>query len=231
MAGKYSASSSGSVGVDLYAYLSDLFARCNQSSAADRQINVTEEQLQSFVKLIELLSFWNKSLNLTAIKDKKEMALLHIMDSAVVSPLLGDARVIADVGTGAGFPGLVLSILNPDKEFTLVDSIAKKLAFVTTAATQLNLANVKIVQARVEQLESEEGFEVIVSRAFAPLQRMVNWCLPLLKPEGRFIAMKAHLTEEELSAVPATVRIDKIESLQVPSLDALRQAVILARTE
>lgn len=227
MAGKNTASS----GTDLHAYLQKLFAEYNQGAEPQKRIEVTEGQLQSFVKLIELLAYWNKSLNLTAIRDEKEMALLHIMDSAVVSPLLGDARLIADVGTGAGFPGLVLALLNPDKEFTLVDSIAKKLAFVTTAATQLNLTNVKIVQARVEQLESDEGFEVIVSRAFAPLERMVNWCLPLLKPEGRFIAMKAHLTKEELSAVPSTVRTAKIESLQVPGLDALRQAVILTRTE
>lgn len=208
---------------DLIALLQRLFAQTD--------LSVNEGQLEHFGVLLEMLELWNKRLNLTAVRDPGQMALLHILDSAVVSPLLGDAVDIADVGTGAGFPGLVLAELNPDKNFTLIDSIAKKLSFVAAAAAALNLSNVKIVQARVEQLAVDDGFEVIVSRAFAPLGRMVDWCLPLLHPAGRFIAMKSHLSQEELAAVPDSVQIERIVNLSVPDLHALRQAVILTPAE
>ena len=210
------------VRTELRAYLVKLFSQTS--------IALSAENAERFTRLIELLVHWNKALNLTAIKDEKEMALLHILDSAVLSPLLLPAeKRIADVGTGAGFPGLVLAALNPDKDFTLIDSVGKKLSFVQSAALELRLSNVKIIHGRVEQIKADPGFAVIVSRAFAPLERMAGWCLPLLAPQGRFIAMKAHLSPEELKAVPPTVKIDRIETLQVPTLAALRQAVVLTR--
>ncbi len=204
---------------ELTALLQQLFART--------ELAVSPGQIEHFAVLIEMLEQWNRRLNLTAVRDPRQMALLHILDSAVISPLLPPAVDIADVGTGAGFPGLVLAELNPDKNFTLIDSIAKKLSFVAAAANELKLANVRIVQARVEQLAAGDGFDVIVSRAFAPLGRMVDWCLPLLRPTGRFIAMKSHLSAEELEAVPDTVRLERVVTLSVPELGALRQAVIL----
>ncbi len=206
---------------ELSSYLSRLFGKT--------ALKISASDLKAFTDLIVLLKQWNQSLNLTAIKDPLEMAKLHILDSAVASPLLGDARMIADVGTGAGFPGLVLAKLNPDKEFTLIDSVGKKLSFVRAAAVKLGLENVKIIHARVEDLKAEPGFEVIISRAFAPLGRMVDWCLPLLSENGRFIALKAHLYEDETADIPPTVKIDRIESLQVPELEAERKAVVLSR--
>lgn len=205
---------------------------------AKSTVTADDAAVAKLAQLLVLLQQWNRAVNLTAVKDLHDMAVLHILDSAVISPLIGSLRCkdgavpvnIADVGTGAGFPGLVLAVLNPDKQFTLIDSVGKKLAFVRAAATALKLANVRIVQGRVEELHFDTGFDLIVSRAFAPLERMVRWCLPLLSERGLFVAMKSHLEDEEVRAVPSEVHIERIEPLSVPTLQALRQAVVLSRT-
>lgn len=187
-----------------------------------------DNMVEKMCALVHLLIKWSKALNLTAIKNEDDIIVLHILDSAVISPFLTYNK-IADVGTGAGFPGLVLAILNPDKKFTLIDSVAKKIAFVKTAAVELNLDNVEVINNRCENLTNLDKFDIIVSRAFAPLQRMINWCLPLLKDEGFFLAMKANLEQTELEEVPATVKIEKIKKLHVPNLDANRQAVFIKK--
>lgn len=187
-----------------------------------------EDQLDKLAELVLLLHKWNKSLNLTAIRDYNQMIVLHIIDSAVVSPLIKDkGKNIADVGTGAGFPGLVLAILNPDVHFTLIDSIAKKLSFVRTAMVTLNLHNVTIINDRCENIKIEKKFDCILSRAFAPLCKIVEWCKNLLSEEGCFIAMKANLDEKEKTEIPNISRIEDIIDLNVPSLDARRIAVIM----
>ena len=137
-------------------------------------IEYTDEQLEKLASLVVLLCKWNNALNLTAIREPDKIVVLHILDSAVISPLIKDKNNIADVGTGAGFPGLVLAILNPDKKFTLIDSIAKKLSFVRTAMTSLGLKNVTIINDRCENIVPEEKFECILSRAFAPLCKIVE---------------------------------------------------------
>ena len=192
-------------------------------------IAVTDEQLDKLTTLIEMLNTWNSALNLTAIKDVNQMVVLHILDSAVVSPVVnsvGEIKSVADVGTGAGFPGLVLAILNPNLNFTLIDSVGKKLSFVRQVVTKLKLDNVELINKRCEEID-HEPFDVIVSRAFAPIERMVSLCLPLLKEQGRFVAMKANLEENEIKDIPGTVTIERIEELKVPTLEAKRQAVIL----
>lgn len=192
-------------------------------------IAVTDEQLDQLTTLIEMLNTWNGALNLTAIKDVDQMVVLHVLDSAVVAPVVnsvGEIKTVADVGTGAGFPGLVLAILNPQLNFTLIDSVGKKLSFVRQVVTKLKLNNVELINKRCEEID-HEPFDVIVSRAFAPIERMVSWCLPLLKDQGRFVAMKANLEENEIKDIPGTVTIERIEELKVPTLDAKRQAVVL----
>ena len=109
------------------------------------EVIASEEQIDKLANLVILLCKWNKALNLTAIREPEKMVVLHILDSAVISPLIqGKGNNIADVGTGAGFPGLVLAILNPEIHFTLIDSVAKKLSFVRTAMTTLKLDNVSM---------------------------------------------------------------------------------------
>ena len=191
-------------------------------------VEFTSDMAKKLSKLVLLLSQWSKALNLTAIKDINDIINLHIIDSALISPLLL-GKSIADVGTGAGFPGLVIAILNEDKQFTLIDSVAKKLSFVRTACVQLEIKNVNIINKRCEDIEIDTPFDCIVSRAFAPLDRMVSWCLPLLKQDGLFIAMKANLKDSELNAIPSSVKVCKVVRLNIPNIDAMRNAVLLSR--
>lgn len=192
------------------------------------EIECSEEQYDKLATLVELLAKWNNALNLTAIREIDKMVVLHILDSAVVSPLISDkGKNIADVGTGAGFPGLVLAILNPQKHFTLIDSVAKKLSFVRTAMVSLELKNVTIINDRCENIKVEQKFDCILSRAFAPLCKIIEWCENLIDDNGLFVAMKANLEEGELNELPENAEILENIPLSVPGLDAKRQAVVM----
>lgn len=192
------------------------------------EIECSEEQYDKLATLVELLAKWNNVLNLTAIREIDKMVVLHILDSAVVSPLISDkGKNIADVGTGAGFPGLVLAILNPQKHFTLIDSVAKKLSFVRTAMVSLGLKNVTIINDRCENIKVEQKFDCILSRAFAPLCKIIEWCENLIDDNGLFVAMKANLEEGELNELPENAEILENIPLSVPGLDAKRQAVVM----
>lgn len=192
------------------------------------EIECSEEQYDKLSTLVELLAKWNNALNLTAIREIDKMVVLHILDSAVVSPLISDkGKNIADVGTGAGFPGLVLAILNPQKHFTLIDSVAKKLSFVRTAMVSLGLKNVTIINDRCENIKVEQKFDCILSRAFAPLCKIIEWCENLIDDNGLFVAMKANLEEGELNELPENAEILENIPLSVPGLDAKRQAVVM----
>lgn len=211
-----------------------------QENLDKAKLSYNETQLEWLSTIIDLLKQWNKSLNLTAITSVHDMVILHIIDSAVIVPELQDvlsklerpdstkAYSVADVGTGAGFPGLVLAILLPEVNFTLIDSVGKKLSFVRMVVTKLGLKNVEIINKRCESIE-HEPFDVIVSRAFAPIERMVNWCYPILSNHGRFLAMKANLSEEEMNDIPKSVNVLEIRDLSVPSLDAVRKAVVIEK--
>lgn len=206
-----------------------------QSLLEQAKIPVSSEQIQQLTTIVEMLNHWNAALNLTAIKDPRQMVLLHIVDSAVLVPVLNEVveahavKQVADVGTGAGFPGLVLAIMRPDLHFTLIDSVGKKLSFVRQVVAKLQLKNVELINKRCEEI-TDHSFDCIVSRAFAPLERMVSWCLPLLSSDGRFIAMKANLEQQEIADVPESVTIENNVPLHVPTLDAVRCAVILKRS-
>lgn len=208
---------------DTKSYLMSLFGQTS--------LSITDEQLEKLTIILEMLNTWNSALNLTAIRDVKQMAVLHILDSAVAAPVVASVegvKHVADVGTGAGFPGLVLAVLHPELNFTLIDSVGKKLSFVRQVSARLKLSNVEMINKRCEEIE-HEPFDCIVSRAFAPIERMVSWCLPLLKDDGRFVAMKANLEQEELDAIPSSVQIERIEELHVPECYAKRQAVVLKK--
>ena len=192
------------------------------------EIECSEEQYDKLSTLVELLAKWNNALNLTAIREIDKMVVLHILDSAVVSPLISDkGKNIADVGTGAGFPGLVLAILNPQKHFTLIDSVAKKLSFVRTVMVSLGLKNVTIINDRCENIKVEQKFDCILSRAFAPLCKIIEWCENIIDDNGLFVAMKANLEEGELNELPENAEILENIPLSVPGLDAKRQAVVM----
>lgn len=184
-------------------------------------LDVTELQKQQLVKLVELLHKWNKAYNLTSVRDPEQMLVKHIMDSIVVSPYLKGKRFI-DVGTGPGLPGLPLAILNPDKQFVLLDSLGKRLRFIRQALLELGLKNVTAVQSRVEEYQPEDKFDVVLSRAFASLHDMLFWCKHLPNENGHFLALKGQYPEQEIAELDKQFEFMESISLQVPKLEGER---------
>lgn len=178
------------------------------------------------VSLVELLNKWNKAYNLTSVRDPREMLVKHIMDSVVVSPHLDGNRFI-DVGTGPGLPGLPLAILNPDKEFFLLDSLGKRIRFIKQVIHDLGLKNVTPVQSRVEEFQDNQGFDGVISRAFASLDDMLDWCHHLPHSQGKFYALKGVIPDAELAHLKAELALDVIHPLVVPELDGERHLVVI----
>lgn len=181
----------------------------------------SQSQKEQLVQLVELLIKWNKAYNLTSVRDPKQMLVKHIMDSIVVSPHLQGQRLI-DVGTGPGLPGLPLAILNPDKQFVLLDSLGKRLRFIRQAVLELGLKNVQFVESRVEKYVPEEKFDVVLSRAFASLQDMLFWCKHLPNKEGHFLALKGVFPELEIKELDKQFELLESIPLKVPNLEGER---------
>lgn len=155
-------------------------------------LSITDQQKEQLIKLVLLLNKWNKAYNLTSVRDPMEMLVKHILDSVVVSPHLQGKHFI-DVGTGPGLPGLPLAIVNPNKHFVLLDSLGKRISFIRNAIRELGLDNVEAVLSRVEEYHPEQPFDGVLSRAFASLKDMTDWCQHLPKQDGYFYALKRAL--------------------------------------
>jgi len=196
--------------------------------AASLQVALTEEDAARLLALLEELSRWNRSYNLTAIATPADMVTHHLLDSLAISPDLEGTR-IADAGTGAGFPGLPLAVCNPQREFTLIDATAKKIHFVRHAVQRLRLTNVSAMHARVEALRPDAPFDTVVTRAFAPLPRMLAKVATLCGPGTRVLAMKGKWPAQELAALPAPWRVVASRELTVPGLSAARCVIALKR--
>lgn len=195
---------------------------------AQTSLVVTDPQKQQLLALVGLLHKWNKAYNLTSVREPADMLVKHILDSLVVSPWLQGRRFI-DVGTGPGLPGLPLAILNPDKQFVLLDSLGKRIRFIRQVIHELGLTNVTPVQSRVEEYQPEQGFDGVLSRAFASLLDMLDWCQHLPGAEGRFLALKGVCPDEELTSLPAGLSVEAIEPLLVPELGAERHLIIIKK--
>ncbi|KAA1225353.1 16S rRNA (guanine(527)-N(7))-methyltransferase RsmG [Vibrio cholerae] len=192
-------------------------------------LTVTEQQREQLVGYVQLLDKWNKAYNLTSVRDPMEMLVKHILDSLVVSPHLVGERFI-DVGTGPGLPGIPLAIMHPDKEFVLLDSLGKRIRFLKQVIHDLKINNVLPVQSRVEEFDPESGFDGVLSRAFASMTDMVNWCQHLPKPNGGvFLALKGVRPDDEITLLPEWCSVTNIKALQVPELEGERHLVILSR--
>lgn len=187
-------------------------------------LELTQAQQQALLDYIALLGKWNKVYNLTAVREPEQMLSQHVLDCLAVLPPLKqvfpEALDLIDVGAGGGLPSVVFAIACPHWQITAVDTVAKKAAFIQTTAHSLRLVNLKAVHSRVEALTG--GFDVVTCRAYASLRDFCDSSRHLLKPNGVWIAMKAKLSAEELTDLPATVRVDKVEPLAVPGLDADR---------
>ena len=193
------------------------------------KIQITEHQKQQLLDFVKLLDKWNKAYNLTSVRDPEEMLVKHIMDSLVVSPYLDGSQFI-DVGTGPGLPGIPLAIINPDKQFTLLDSLGKRITFIKNAVRELKLSNVTPVLSRVEEFQAQQ-FDGVLSRAFASLNDMVNWCYHLPNASGRFYALKGQYQTEEVAEITKPVEVLEVFKLDVPELVGERHLVVLAKNK
>src|SRR5512135_1065472 len=161
---------------------------------------------------LALLDKWNRVYNLTAVRDAERMVSHHLLDSLAAVPFFRGERVL-DVGSGGGLPGIPLAIARPDVQVTLVDSIAKKTAFLLQAKSELGLANLTVVTGRVEDFRPETGFDVITSRAFSDLREFVALTRHLLKPGGRWLALKGLYPDEEIAVLPGDVKVSADHAL------------------
>jgi 16S rRNA (guanine527-N7)-methyltransferase len=173
-----------------------------------------------------LLERWNATYNLTAVRDPAEMVTRHLLDSLAIAPYVRGAT-LADLGTGAGLPGIPLAIAMPQCDVLLVDANGKKVRFLREAIRTLKLERVSAVQARVETVTGK--FDCITARAFASLADMLAWGGHLLAPGGEWLAMKGRAPDAELDALPPGFTVRAVHALTVPGLDAERHLVVLAR--
>jgi len=175
---------------------------------------------------LALLGKWNRVYNLTAVREADRMVSHHLLDSLAAVPYF-QAETVLDVGSGGGLPGVPLAIARPELQVTLIDSIAKKTAFLLQAKAELGLTNLRVVTGRVEDFRPEIGFDVITSRAFSDLKEFVTLTRHLLGPRGHWLAMKGLYPHEEIALLPAGVRVSADHALVIPGLEASRHLIVL----
>ena len=194
-------------------------------------LSVSDSQRTKLVDYVLLLSKWNKTHNLTAIKSPAEMITRHVLDSLSISPYV-TAGALLDVGAGAGLPGIPLAVTRDDISVTLVDSVNKKTQFMAFAATARGLANVTVQHSRIENLSVENQFPMVTARAFADIGKLCELTRGYILPGGRILAMVGRVPEhEQMESFKqiAGFSLERIEKLLVPGEQAQRNLVILTR--
>ena len=194
--------------------------------ARELGIELTPERAEALLKLVDELEQGNALFNLTAIRDRPGMLRKHVLDSLSVQPYVRGGRV-ADVGTGAGFPGLALAVVNPQRRFTLIGATGKKARFVEQTAARIGSGNVLVVNSRSESYRPFELFDTVIARALSSLADFVAYAGHLCAPGGRLLAMKGKRPDEEISALPRSFRALAVHRLKVPGLSDERHLVEL----
>ena len=198
------------------------------------------EQLEQFFAYMNLLIEWNEKMNLTAIVEPNEIILKHFIDSITILKEIDNNSKIIDVGTGAGFPGVPLSIMNPTLKITLADSLNKRLIFLQEVVNQLGLKNIEIIHARAEELgknkKYRENFDAATSRAVANLSTLSEYLIPLVKVGGKIISMKAGGAQEEIEAAKKAIKIlggeiEEIEEFKLPQTEIERTIILIKKEE
>jgi 16S rRNA (guanine527-N7)-methyltransferase len=182
-----------------------------------------QERLLDYIALIEK---WNRVYNLTAIREPEKMVSHHLLDSLGVAPHLHGKRLL-DVGSGAGLPGIPLALAKPEMHITLLDSNHKKAAFLNQAVIELELQNAEVCAERVESWQTQNGFDVIISRAFSDMGEFVRITRHLLAPGGMFAAMKGLHPYEEIDKLPPECKVRQVLPLAIPGLEGARHLVLI----
>ena len=207
-----------------------------QLSAGVQQLglNLPDACQEQLLDYLALLQKWNGVYNLTAVRDTQQMVTHHLFDCLAALHAFVDAKRVLDVGSGGGLPGVIIAIWAawsaPEMRVELIDTVHKKTAFLTQAKAELQLTNLTVHTGRVEQLATEQLFDVVTSRAFAALSDFVNLSGHLLSAGGKMIAMKGPAFESELTTLPAAWRLESTEKLIVPAMSGERYLITLMRT-
>lgn len=201
-------------------------------------IEAGNSQVESLITYKDLLKEWNEKINLTAIEDDRDIIIKHFIDSASIMPYLKDRDFkMIDVGTGAGFPGIPVKILNNRLNITLLDSLDKRIKFLNEVILKLNLNGIRAVHGRAEEYGAKsdyrEKFQVAVARAVASLPVLLEYCLPFVEVGGFFIAMKGSNTDEVDNSSKALDllggKIEDIKQITLPSSDIKRNIIIIRK--
>lgn len=191
---------------------------------ADLGLSLPEDTQAKLLAFRDLLLKWNKTYNLTALRDPAQAISHHLLDSLAILPHVGDGALL-DVGSGGGLPGIPLAITRPQLPVSMVDTVQKKATFLRQASIELGLKNVAVYHARVEEMSGQ--YAQISSRAFSELGMFVSLTRHLLAPGGRWLAMKGVRPDDEIRALPEGVVVEQVIQLDVPGLDAERHLIIL----
>ncbi|MBD3669592.1 MAG: 16S rRNA (guanine(527)-N(7))-methyltransferase RsmG [Gammaproteobacteria bacterium] len=191
-------------------------------------LDIEQTAANRMLDYLDILAKWNRVYNLTAVRKPEQMLTRHLLDSLAILPFVKAGRII-DVGSGAGLPGIPLALAMPESQFVLLDSNSKKTRFLQQAKADLELDNLEVVHDRVEEYRPEAAFDTVVSRAYSSLSGMLESTAHLLAPEGINLAMKGVYPLAELDAIPSGFKLEAVEKLEVPGLDADRHLVILHR--
>ena len=195
-----------------------------------RELGVKAALADPLLAYLTLLARWNQTYNLTAIRDPREMLCKHLLDSLAMHAHLDGIVTLADLGTGPGLPGIPLAIARPRLQVTLVESNGKKARFLREAVRQLRLANADVAETRIEAFAAPGRFDAITARALATLPQIIDLGGHLLAPEGRLLAMKGVLPEDEIAALPAGWQLLAAHPLRVPGLAAARHLLEVGRS-
>ena len=199
-----------------------------QSGLKEMGLDLSGGQLDKLLAYVEMLKKWNKTYNLTALRDESQIISHHLLDSLTLPPYLEGAQTMLDVGSGGGQPGIPAAVCRPDLQITLLDANTKKTSFLQQAAIELELKNVRVVSGRVEAVQGLRA-DVITSRAFAELADFVNWTAHLLQDGGCWAAMKGVYPAAEIDRLPDSVCVECVDKIRVPQLNAERHMVILRK--
>ena len=196
------------------------------SGALALGMSLCDEDIEKLEVLLTQLERWNRRINLTAIRNIEEMVSGHLLDSLSVRSMLKGDRIL-DIGTGAGFPGLPLAIVEPDREFVLLDSNGKKISFVENMIGELGLGNAKAIKARAEDYAPGNRFDTVIARALASLPQLVEWSTHLVAEDGQMLALKGKYPAEELEAIQLLPEWEySVATVDVPGLETHARHVV-----